>query len=33
MLTISSENPSCVMDGSGYPFCLDLKVNLTDKCS
>lgn len=33
MLTVSTENPRCVRDGSGYPFCLGLNVNLEGKCS
>lgn len=33
MLTISTDKQTRVRDGSGYPFCLDMKVNLIDKCS
>ncbi|SER03595.1 hypothetical protein SAMN04488097_3730 [Epilithonimonas lactis] len=28
-----ADNPSCVRDGSGYPFCLWININLDGKRS
>ena len=33
MLRISNDKQTCVRDGSGYPFCLWMNVNLDDTSS